>query len=92
MSGSLVPALGALFPYVRLPCPTSLDGMVSVFPRYVLFCRVFCLLSLRSLSFSNERQKESGSEGRGEGEEMGEVERGETVVRIYRMRKVIYFQ
>jgi hypothetical protein len=35
------------------------------------------LLSLRSLFFSNERQKGSGLDGRGGGEELGRVEVGE---------------
>lgn len=49
------------------------------------------LLSLRSLFFSNERQKGSGSGGNGGGEELGGAEGREALIRIYCMRKN-YFQ
>jgi hypothetical protein len=44
------------------------------------------LLSLRSLFFSNERQKRSGSQGKGSGYELG-VEGGEVLMRLYCIRK-----
>lgn len=57
---------------------------------YILFYHVW-LLSLRSLLFSNERQEEIDPEGRGDGEELGVMARGETVLRIYCMRKESIF-
>ena len=49
-------------PSVGLPCPAT-RWSVLLLSYYILFCHVW-LLSLRSLFFSNERQK--GSEHRGE--------------------------
>jgi hypothetical protein len=44
-------------------------------------------LSPKSQFFSTDRQKGSGSDGRGGREELGRTERGETVIRIYCRRK-----
>ena len=48
-------------------------------------------LSLRSLFFSNERQRGSGSGGEEGGKELGGVEEGETVIRIYYVREESIF-
>jgi hypothetical protein len=49
------------------------------------------LLSLRSVFFSNERQKQSESRRRGVREELGAAEEEETIIRIYCMRKGSFF-
>jgi hypothetical protein len=48
---------------------------------YILFFHVW-FLSLRSLFFSNEKEN-----GKGCGEDLAGVGRGETIIRIYYMRK-----
>ena len=48
---------------------------------------MFLLLSLRSLFFSNERQKMSGSRGEGSRGKLGGVEGGKTINRLYDMKK-----
>lgn len=63
--------------------------MIELVLSYILFYHVW-LLSLRSLLFS-ERQEGIDPEGRGDGEELGGMERGETVPRIYCMRKESIF-
>jgi hypothetical protein len=65
---------------------SNLEVIIFVLSYNILFCYIL-LLSLRSLFFSNERQKRSGSEGREVGEELGEVEGAETISKIYYMRK-----
>lgn len=55
---------------------------------YVLFCYVW-LLSCRSLFFSTEKQKGSGSRGTGGMAELGGVEDAETVVRITEKKLLI---
>lgn len=47
-------------------------------------------LSLTSLLFSRERQGKNGSQWEGGGEELGGVEGGEAVIRIYRVRKMCF--
>lgn len=73
MSGSLtlVLALGTLI----LLCITmsNIDMIALASSYYILFCQVW-LLSIRSLFFSKERQKEGGSGGEGGWEELGGVE------------------
>lgn len=55
---------------------------------YYIFCHVW-LSSLRSLSISNVRQKESSSRKEQKSGERGEVDGGETIIRIYSVRKKI---
>jgi hypothetical protein len=64
--------------------------MAFVLPYYILFCHVL-LLSLRSLFFSNERQKGVDPEVIGSGKELGGVEGWETVNRMCCMRKESIF-
>ena len=61
----LVPALGTLF--LLLGCHVQLKMIVFASSYYILFHYIW-LFSVRSLFFSNERQKEVVPEGR-EGEE-----------------------
>lgn len=57
---------------------SNFDTIVFASSYYFVFCHVQ-LLSLGSLSFSNERQKRSGPEWEGHGGEQRGVEGGETV-------------
>lgn len=53
----------------------------------------YVLLSHRSLFFSNEIQKEYiDPDKRGTGKELGRVEKGETEIRIYYMKKKSIFK
>lgn len=72
-------ALGDLF--LLLGC---LDVKVFVLSYFILS---FWLLSLRSLSFSIEREDEMDPEGRNGGEELAGVKGGGTIIRIYCMGK-----
>lgn len=59
---------------------------------FVLFYFIFfiLLLFLRSLFFSNEKQKVLDLDGRGDGEELEGVEDGKTIIIICHMRKNIF--
>ena len=58
----------------------SSSDMIAFASSYILFCPVW-LLSHRSLFFSDERQVWMV------GEELGGVQGGETIIRIYYMKK-----
>lgn len=55
---------------------------ISFVLSYGLFYYVL-LLCQRSLFFSNEIQKSMDWEGRGVGKQLGRIEKGETVIKIY---------
>jgi len=56
---------------------------------YFYFIILFYSYPLKACLLSSERQKESGLAGKEYGEELGEVGRGEIVIRVYYMKKSI---
>lgn len=69
---------------------SSFDMMGFDLSYYISFSHV-CLLSLESLFFSNERQRERRYR-RGDGEDIGKIEEYETIIRIYCIIKRTYIQ
>ena len=83
-----MPSLGLISFGVFLLSVSDLFCFVCVF---VLSCIVLCFILLLSLEASSFRDiKGVESEGREGGEELGEVEKVETIIRIYCMQKCIF--
>lgn len=80
---TLVPVLDVLSLLLGCHVQLQYDSFCFILLYFVL------LLSLKSLVFTNERQKGSGS--RGGWEELGGIERGETIIRIYYVVKESIF-
>lgn len=79
--------LGPLFLLLGCLVPLQCDGFCFVL---IDFFVIFWLLSLRKLLFSDGRKKGNGPSGRGGKEKLGGVEGGDTVVRIYCIRKELF--